>query len=119
MVTPRHRYAQLIATLTSRPGVTVAAVRKRGLGSTALCVDGRIFAVLSSSEQLVVRLAKERVEALVGAARGSHFEPVHGQPMQEWFVAGPGQEKDWLSLAEEALSVAKSRQEERSHDVLP
>ena len=97
IVTPEHRYAQLVATLASRPNIAVAAVRKRGLGSKALCIDGRMFAVLSSTEQLVVRLEKERVDALVSAGRGTHFEPFHGRPMHEWFVAAVGQEKD-LSL---------------------
>jgi len=104
LVTLEHRYAQLVATLTSRPGVAVASVRKRGLGSTALCVDGRIFAALASNGQLVVNLPKERVDALVAAGRGTRFEPVHGRPMQEWFAVDLGQEKDWLSLTEEALA---------------
>ena len=102
-ITSQRRYAQLVATLTSQPGVTVAPVRKRGLGPTALCVDGKIFAVLSSSEQLVVNLAKGRVDALVTEGRGVRFEPFHRRPMQEWFVVGLAYEKDWLSLAQEAL----------------
>jgi hypothetical protein len=117
IVTPEHRYAQLVATLRSRRDVTVTAVRKRGLGSTALCVGGRIFAVLSSSEQLVVKLAKERVDVLVAAGRGARFEPFHGRPMQEWFVAGVGEERDWLALAEEALAFG--RREGHSSDGLP
>lgn len=119
IVTPAHRYAQLVATLTTRPSVAVTSVRKRGLGSKALCIDGRIFAVLSSSEQLVVKLEKGRVDALVSAGRGTRFEPFHGRPMHEWFVAGVGEEKDWLALAEEALSFVGTRQEEHSSDVLP
>jgi hypothetical protein len=119
VVTPEQRYAQLVATLTSRPGVTVTGVRKRGLGSTALCVDGGRFAVLSSSEQLVVKLTKERVDALVTGGRGEHFEPFHGRPMQEWFVVGLGHEKDWLSLAEDALSFARRQEEGHGNDGLP
>jgi hypothetical protein len=120
IVTAERRYAQLVATLTSRrPSVTATAVRKRGLGSTALCVHGRIFASLSSTEQLVVKLAKERVDALVAAGCGARFEPSHGRPMHEWFVAGLGHEKDWLSLAEEALSFAGSLPEEPSNDMPP
>jgi hypothetical protein len=119
IVTLEQRYAQLVATLTSRLGVAITSVRKKGLGPKALCVDGRIFAVLSASDQLVVKLAKERVDELVAAGRGAHFEPFHGRPMQEWFVVGLGQEKDWLSLAEEALSLARSQQEEHGNDPLP
>jgi hypothetical protein len=116
-VTPEHRYAQLVAALTSQPSVTVRVVRKRGLGSTALCVADKIFAVLSSTGQLVVKLDKGRVDALVAAGGGARFEPFHGRPMQEWFVAGLGQEKDWLPLAEEALSFA--RMQLHAHDALP
>lgn len=119
IVTSEQRYAQLVATFMSRPNVTTTAVRKRGLGSPALCVDGKIFAVPSSNEQLVVRLPKERVDGLVAAERGLRFEPFHGRPMQEWFVAGVGYERDWLSLAEEALSFAGSQKEGHSNDVLP
>jgi hypothetical protein len=119
MVTAEHRYAQLVATLSSHPNVTVTVVRKRGLGSTALCVDERIFAVLSSSGQLVVKLNQRRVDTLIAAGRGAHFEPFHGRPMQEWLVVGVGHEKDWLSLAEEALSFAGNQAERLPHDALP
>lgn len=87
IVTLEHRYAQLVATLTSRPGVTATDVRKSWLGSRALCVGGEIFAVLSSDKRLVIRLAKERVDEHVVAGRGAYFEPFHGRPMQGWFVA--------------------------------
>lgn len=119
IVTQEHRYAQLAATLASRPGVTETAVRKRGLGSKALCVEGRMFAVLSSTGQLVVKLEKDRVDALVSAGRGTRFEPFHGRPMHEWFVAELGQEKDWLALAEEALAFVRSHPEEHANDGLP
>ncbi len=55
-----------------------------------------------------MNLPRERVEALVAAGRGAHFELSHGQPMHEWFVAGAGLEEEWLSLAEEALSFVGS-----------
>jgi hypothetical protein len=119
VVTSERRYAQLVATLASRPGVTVAAVRKKGLGSRALCVDGRMFAALSSTEQLVVRLEKHRVDTLVSAGHGARFEPFHGAAMNEWLVAGLGREKDWLALAEEALAFVGTRQEAQANDELP
>ncbi len=112
IVPPEHRYAQLVATLVSHPDVTVIAVRKKGLGSKALCVAGRMFAVLSATGQLVVKLEKARVDALVSAGRGTRFEPFHGRPMHEWFVADLGEEKDWLPLAQEALSFVRNHPEE-------
>jgi hypothetical protein len=119
LITPSHRYAQLVATLTTRPGVAETAVRKKGLGALAVCVDERMFAALSSDEQLVVRLPRQRVEELIAYGRGARFVPGHGQPMQEWFVAAPGTEVDWLSLAEEALSFVRGKEIDPPGDALP
>jgi hypothetical protein len=118
VVTPAQRYAQLVTTLRADPGVNVAVVRKRGLGTAAMCVDGKLFAALSWSEQLVVRLPRDRVDALVAGNRGARFEPCHGQPMQEWLIANVGTEVDWLSLANEALSFVRKVEERRSDDVV-
>jgi hypothetical protein len=115
-LTAEHRYALLVAALTSRPGISVTAPRKKGFGSAALCVNDKIFAMLSSKEQFVVRLPKERVDALVADRHGAYFEPGHGRSMKEWFVAGVGLDESWLSLAEEALSFAGGRVDERSAD---
>lgn len=104
VIAPEQRYARVVAKLRSRPGVSVTVPRKRGLGSTALCINDKIFAMLSSKDQLVVKLPRERVDALIAAGHGTHFELSHGQPMHEWFVAGVGLEEEWLSLAEEALA---------------
>jgi hypothetical protein len=109
-----HRYALLVAALTSRTGVSVTASRKKGFGSTALCVNEKIFAMLSSKEQFVVRLPRERVDALVAAGHGTYFELGHGRSMKEWFVAGVDLDESWLSLAEEALSFAEGSVDERS-----
>lgn len=112
--TAEHRYALLVTAFTSRPGVSVTAPRKKGFGSAALCLNDKIFAMLSSKGQFVVKLPKERVDALVADRHGAHFEPGHGRSMKEWFVAGVGLNESWLSLAEEAFSFAAGRVNERS-----
>ena len=99
-----ERYAILAAKLTTRPGVSVGACRKRALGSSALCVNDKTFAVLSSKEQFVVKLPRKRAEGLVAAGMGTYFALGHGRAMTEWFVVGGDAEETWLSLAEEALS---------------
>ena len=112
--TAELRYARLAAALASRPGVSVTAPRKKGFGSAALCVNDQIFVMLSSKGQFVVRLPKERVEALVADRHGAYFESGHGRSMKEWFVAGVGLDESWLSLAEEALSFGRASVDERS-----
>ena len=106
--TAEDRYSRIVAALTSRPGVSVSASRKKGFGATALCVNDKIFAMLSSKGQFVVRLPKERVDTLVMFGSGARFEASHGRPMQEWFAVGAGLEESWLPLAEEALSFVES-----------
>jgi hypothetical protein len=99
---PEERYAAVTAIMKSRAGIKVTVPKKRGL-SSALCINDKIFAMFSPKGQLVVKLPKERVRALTLAGRGSYFEWSHGQPMQEWFVAGLGLDDEWLCLAKEAL----------------
>jgi len=42
----RERFALPVAALTLRAGVGVTAMKKRGFGSTALCVNRTVFAML-------------------------------------------------------------------------
>jgi TfoX/Sxy family transcriptional regulator of competence genes len=95
-VTPDDRYAALAATLGIQPS------QSRGFGSSCLQVDGRIFAMLVRGT-LLVKLPKQRVDALVAAGKGERFDPRRdGRLMKEWLVLGPSAEDDWLSLATEA-----------------
>jgi len=103
---PEQRYATVAAHLRRRPGVELTVPRKRGLGSMALCVHNKIFAILSSTGQLVVRLPKPRVASMVLAGQGERFSLSHGQPMHEWVVVSRELEDRWLPLAEEALAFA-------------
>ena len=109
-MSPEQLYASIVSELQCRASVSVTVPRKRGLGSTALCVNDKIFAMLTSKGQLVVKLPKQRVAELLLAGRGMRFELSHGQPLREWFVAGVGLEQEWGSLAEEALTFVGARQ---------
>ncbi|HLI35408.1 MAG TPA: hypothetical protein VKW70_10210 [Terriglobia bacterium] len=78
----------------------------KGFGSGALKVNGRIFAMISSKGEFVVKLPKERVDELVSAGQGRRFDPGHGRLMKEWFVADK-RGTDWVDLAKEAREFAK------------
>jgi len=65
-----------------------------------LKVHGRIFAMVAHGH-LVVKLPKDRVDALVGQGLGERFDPGHGRPMQEW-VSLHGAEPDWATVIAEA-----------------
>ena len=79
-----------------------------GFGRSALRFQGKIFAMLVRG-RLVVKLPARRVDALVEAGDGVHFDANKGTPMREWLSLDPDSGQDWLALAREALDFARSR----------
>src|SRR5215472_2300922 len=67
----------------------VTRENRRGFGSGAFKVKGKIFAMMSSKGQFVVKLPKHRVDELVSKTQGNRFAPSHGRAMKEWIVIGP------------------------------
>ncbi len=100
-MTPDQRYSEIVNTFMRCPGVTQQG---RGFGSLALRVRGKMFATLSSSGTLVVKLPRHRVDALVAAGQGTPFEPGPGRIMKEWLEMSAASGQNWTPLAEEALA---------------
>jgi hypothetical protein len=100
-VTGEARFERIAEGLLAEPGVT----RGTGFGSTpGLRVDNRIFAMLVRGD-LVVKLPRQRVDALVEAGAAERFDPRHdGRLMKEWAVVSPRHADDWQGLASEALA---------------
>jgi hypothetical protein len=72
-------FAQVVAELSGRPDVEAT----RMFGSAGLKTRGRTFVMLVKG-QLVVKLPRDRVDALVTAGTGDRFDPGHGRLMREW-----------------------------------
>ena len=73
----------------------------RMMASLGLKVDGKIFAMLVRGE-LVAKLPRERVDALVQGGLAQQFDPRRdGRLMKEWVVLS-GSEPPWLDVAREA-----------------
>ncbi len=107
-MTSAERYAAVVKAFIGKPGVS--AESGRGFGSSALKIDNRIFAMLASGDQFVVKLPRPRVDALVAAGDGERFDPRrNGKLMKEWLVVRPGLEARWLPLAQEALEFGKTK----------
>ncbi len=104
--TPEERYRTLVATLLGEPGVEPPS--GRGFGSGALRTRGKIFAMLSSRDEFVVKLPRQRVAALVAAGDGVPFDPGHGRVMREWLVVVAASDDAWVSLAREALTFVSA-----------
>jgi hypothetical protein len=103
-LSPADRYADLVDELLGVAGVTPPA-GGRGFGRSALKFRNKIFAMLVRG-QLVLKLPAERVDELVRAGHGIHFDANKGTPMKEWLSLNPEPGLDWLPLAREALGFA-------------
>ncbi len=99
-----RRFSKVVEALSRDRGVTIGA--GKGLGSGTLKVDGKIFAMLASGHQFVVKLSKDRVDAFVTAGAGKRFEPRPGVLMKEWLVV-QSERANWIGLAKEACDFVK------------
>lgn len=85
------------------PDVEVA--KGWGAENVSWKVGGKIF-VMSVRGDLVAKLPRERVDALVADEAGTRFDPrKNGSVMKEWIVVPPG--GPWVALAREALAFVK------------
>ncbi|HVN13941.1 MAG TPA: TfoX/Sxy family protein [Kineosporiaceae bacterium] len=100
---PAQRFDQLVEAFAGRPGVTAPGESRPRFGSSALKVDGSIFAMLTRDE-LVVKLPGARVAELVASGAGRPFDAGKRSPMKEWVVVAGLDVQDWRVLAEEALA---------------
>jgi hypothetical protein len=106
--TLEQRYAAVVEAFRSHPAVTVGPSGK-GFGSSALQINNKIFAMLSSKGKFVVKLPKQRVDSLVASGRGERFDPGRGRLMKEWLALEPASDEDWLALAREAMEFVAAK----------
>jgi TfoX/Sxy family transcriptional regulator of competence genes len=105
---PDERYAALADTLLESSGANVGIAGKKGFGSSSLTIGGKIFAMLVNG-RLVVKLPRDRVDALVTSGDGERFDPGHGRVMKEWLSLEPTSQEDWLALAREAMTFVATK----------
>lgn len=88
----------------------VSRETRKGFGSGALKVNGKIFAMVSSGEEFVVKLPRTRTAELVEAGVGVLFEPGPGRVMKEWLaMRAECTQPSWLELAREARTFVGSK----------
>jgi len=108
-ITPEKQYAAIVEALLGTADVTFGSSGKKGFGSSALQVHGKIFAMMSSKGGFVVKLPQQRVDALIASGAGERFNPGHGRLMKEWVTIASTSEEEYLPLAREALEFVASR----------
>lgn len=89
----------------------VSRSEKKGFGSSGLWAGGKLFAFPSSKGALVVKLPRQRVDALVASGTGKRFDPGQGRLMKEWLAVPPAKRRSWTALAAEALAYAVAQSE--------
>jgi len=106
-IMPEERFAAIVEAFLDDPDVTPPS--GQGFGASGLRVGGKIFAMRSSNGAFVVKLPRQRVDALIAAGRGERFDPGHGRLMKEWVVVEPAFADEWLSLAQEAKAFVAAK----------
>jgi hypothetical protein len=101
--TPAQQFEQLVEGFAGRSGIDGPGGDRRRFGSSALKVNGSIFAMLARDE-LVLKLPSARVRELISNGAGRPFDAGKGTPMREWVVVADPDPDTWQALAEEALA---------------
>ena len=104
-MTPEERFERLVDEMSAQVDVAPPTGRA-GFGGSALTCRGKIFAMLVRG-QLVVKLPRARVEALIADGTGTPFDANKGRPMKEWVGLAPTAKLDWSDLATEALAFSR------------
>jgi hypothetical protein len=106
------RFADLVDAFAPNPEVTPPLAQPGGrarFGASGLQTHGKNFALLSQG-RLVLKLPRERVDALVAAGDGERWDPRRdGRQMKEWVSLASTYAGDWLPLAQEALVFVASQ----------
>ncbi len=96
-MTADELFESVVRSLSGQPAVTTAKM----FGSPGLRVGNKVFACLVKG-RLVVKLSRERVDALVGAGEAERFDPGMGRQMKEWVAFAPSSANAWHGLAQES-----------------
>jgi hypothetical protein len=102
-------FADIVKAFADKPDVSEPepAGSARRFGSSALRVNGRIFAMVSHG-RLVLKLPYRRVAQLIATGAGGTYDAGKGRPMKEWVSLDPAPQDNWLGLATEALEFVRS-----------
>ena len=96
--TAQELFDAAVARFLDDPRVTAGS----GFGSSpGRRVDGRIFALLVRGD-LVVKLPRQRVDALVGSGVARWFDAGKARPMREWASIDVIHSDSWPALVGEA-----------------
>lgn len=98
---PRDPAVELFRQVAAHHGVAWRPSASPKFGSDSLRVDGKIYAALTRSHRLLLKLPPARTAELLAAKRAERFES-GGRVMNSWVTLTPDQAHDWIALSDEA-----------------
>jgi TfoX/Sxy family transcriptional regulator of competence genes len=98
---PRHLYDTAVDELANTVDFDVTKM----MGMPALKRNGKMFAGYRDG-MLVVKLGRDRVDALVEKGARAFDPSGRGRPMKDWVSVPPA--RNWLDLLEEASNATRS-----------
>lgn len=112
---PNDPAIELFRKLAVHHGVDWTPSASPKFGSDSLRVDGKIYAALTRSRRLLLKLPPSRTAKLLAAKRAERFES-GGRVMNGWVTLTPDQAGDWIALADEARAflAAATKPERKS-----
>jgi hypothetical protein len=106
---PRHRAwtpEELFRAVAAYHGDILNSESKRGFGSGALKVNGKIFASLTKG-RLLLKLPAAAVDDLIASNKGERFSIGLNRAKREWVTIGPSDTKTWIALSKQARAFVQ------------
>jgi hypothetical protein len=98
------QFWEIAAPLQASPAVT----RSTMMGLPCLRVNGQFFASFDRrAEQLVVKLASDRVDKLIASGKATAFAPA-GRRFRQWAAISWERRADWPDLLDEAVEFVRT-----------
>ena len=98
---PPDRSIELFAKVAMHHGIAWTSGESSRFGANALRARDKIYAALTRSHRLLLKLPPARVAELLAAKRAERFES-GGRMMNGWITLTPNDADEWIALSDEA-----------------
>lgn len=95
----------LFSRVAAQRGETWTYSESQKFGSNALRVNGKIYAALTRSHRLLLKLPPARAAELLASERAEPFES-GGRVMNGWITLTADRADEWTALSDEAFAFA-------------
>ncbi|HKV52790.1 MAG TPA: hypothetical protein VJO52_16465 [Gemmatimonadaceae bacterium] len=112
MTDQRERGTQLFAAVAAHHNVEWTPSNSPKFGANALRLNGSIYAALTRSHRLLLKIAPARIAELLAAGHAVRFES-GGRVMNGWITLAPDDAESWIALSDEARAFVATQAKQR------